>query len=141
LEREFCSAWDSLVTASLDIEAITAFKDLRRAGEEELVDPFLLDELDEVEAAPRGEQIASFRHHFVPFENIAAETGWWACFRVRGSDDWDPGDVDVAEEARFAEPTLDDYSAPRPYLAPPKTGRNEPCPCGSGKKFKKCCGN
>jgi len=23
----------------------------------------------------------------------------------------------------------------------PKTGRNEPCPCGSGKKFKKCCGS
>jgi SEC-C motif-containing protein len=22
----------------------------------------------------------------------------------------------------------------------PKTGRNEPCPCGSGNKFKKCCG-
>lgn len=22
----------------------------------------------------------------------------------------------------------------------PKTGRNEDCPCGSGKKFKKCCG-
>ncbi|ABK45352.1 yecA family protein [Magnetococcus marinus MC-1] len=22
-----------------------------------------------------------------------------------------------------------------------KVGRNEPCPCGSGKKFKKCCGN
>ena len=22
----------------------------------------------------------------------------------------------------------------------PKTGRNDPCPCGSGKKFKKCCG-
>jgi len=22
----------------------------------------------------------------------------------------------------------------------PKAGRNEPCPCGSGKKFKKCCG-
>jgi len=21
-----------------------------------------------------------------------------------------------------------------------KTGRNDPCPCGSGKKFKKCCG-
>jgi tetratricopeptide (TPR) repeat protein len=23
----------------------------------------------------------------------------------------------------------------------PKTGRNEPCPCGSGKKYKKCCGS
>ena len=22
----------------------------------------------------------------------------------------------------------------------PKTGRNDPCPCGSGQKFKKCCG-
>ena len=22
---------------------------------------------------------------------------------------------------------------------PPKLGRNEPCPCGSGRKFKKCC--
>lgn len=21
----------------------------------------------------------------------------------------------------------------------PKVGRNEPCPCGSGKKYKKCC--
>ena len=23
----------------------------------------------------------------------------------------------------------------------PKVGRNEPCPCGSGKKFKHCCAN
>lgn len=23
----------------------------------------------------------------------------------------------------------------------PKTGRNDPCPCGSGKKFKQCCGH
>jgi preprotein translocase subunit SecA len=22
----------------------------------------------------------------------------------------------------------------------PKVGRNEPCPCGSGKKYKNCCG-
>lgn len=22
---------------------------------------------------------------------------------------------------------------------PPRVGRNEPCPCGSGKKFKHCC--
>ena len=27
------------------------------------------------------------------------------------------------------------------YCRPsPKVGRNDPCPCGSGKKFKKCCG-
>ena len=27
-----------------------------------------------------------------------------------------------------------------PTINPVKTGRNEPCPCGSGKKYKKCCG-
>ncbi|MEX0829370.1 MAG: tetratricopeptide repeat protein [Nitrospirales bacterium] len=39
----------------------------------------------------------------------------------------------------FAEP--DDFDAfPMPYTRPdPKIGRNDPCPCGSGKKYKKCC--
>ena len=27
----------------------------------------------------------------------------------------------------------------RPVVRGPKIGRNEPCPCGSGKKYKKCC--
>ena len=26
-----------------------------------------------------------------------------------------------------------------PPITVNKVGRNEPCPCGSGKKFKKCC--
>ncbi len=41
-----------------------------------------------------------------------------------------------------------DYWLPRRKMAPqsesspmPKIGRNDPCPCGSGKKFKKCCLN
>lgn len=28
----------------------------------------------------------------------------------------------------------------KPKIAEKKVGRNEPCPCGSGKKYKKCCG-
>jgi preprotein translocase subunit SecA len=29
---------------------------------------------------------------------------------------------------------------PEPYRRPePKTGRNDPCPCASGKKYKHCC--
>jgi preprotein translocase subunit SecA len=27
-----------------------------------------------------------------------------------------------------------------PQISGPKVGRNDPCPCGSGKKYKKCCG-
>jgi SWIM/SEC-C metal-binding protein len=29
---------------------------------------------------------------------------------------------------------------PKPETAEKKVGRNEPCPCGSGKKYKICCG-
>jgi len=30
-------------------------------------------------------------------------------------------------------------SKPAPAKAPPRVGRNDYCPCGSGKKYKKCC--
>ncbi len=29
---------------------------------------------------------------------------------------------------------------PAPVRAQPKVGRNDPCPCGSGRKYKQCCG-
>jgi len=28
----------------------------------------------------------------------------------------------------------------KPVVNAPKVGRNDPCPCGSGKKYKNCCG-
>jgi preprotein translocase subunit SecA len=31
-------------------------------------------------------------------------------------------------------------SPSQPVSKKPKVGRNDPCPCGSGKKYKKCCG-
>ena len=40
-------------------------------------------------------------------------------------------DSDITEE----EP------AQIPFVNETKVGRNEPCPCGSGKKYKKCCGS
>lgn len=35
----------------------------------------------------------------------------------------------------------EDLSRPIPVHVAPKPGRNEPCPCGSGLKYKKCCGS
>lgn len=32
------------------------------------------------------------------------------------------------------------YPKAQPIRAKQKVGRNDPCPCGSGKKYKKCCG-
>ncbi|MBS1197144.1 MAG: protein translocase subunit secA [Proteobacteria bacterium] len=33
-----------------------------------------------------------------------------------------------------------ELAAQQPYVAAPKVGRNDPCPCGSGKKYKQCHG-
>lgn len=48
------------------------------------------------------------------------------------------------ETLQELENTLFDQPSNMPSTAPPvkkvKIGRNDPCPCGSGKKYKKCCG-
>ena len=49
------------------------------------------------------------------------------------SDETTPAEY-ITELARGEE------SAVKPPVKPAKVGRNDPCPCGSGKKFKKCCG-
>ncbi len=45
----------------------------------------------------------------------------------------------VREDGQWkcADGQVDPKEPPRSSV---KVGRNEPCPCGSGKKFKKCCG-
>ncbi|MEG0542732.1 MAG: SEC-C metal-binding domain-containing protein, partial [Angelakisella sp.] len=52
-------------------------------------------------------------------------------------------DEEVKRE-QVAKPTMaiggDGSEAKRPVRAADKVGRNDLCPCGSGKKYKKCCG-
>jgi SEC-C motif len=44
------------------------------------------------------------------------------------------------EVASSQEPVASSGAAEMTAAAEKKVGRNDPCPCGSGKKFKKCCG-
>jgi preprotein translocase subunit SecA len=39
-----------------------------------------------------------------------------------------------------AQASAHNQSQRQPIMVEEKIGRNEPCPCGSGKKYKKCCG-
>jgi hypothetical protein len=46
---------------------------------------------------------------------------------------WAREDVEEDDEDDLGEPVM-------PFVREgPKVGRNDPCPCGSGKKYKKCC--
>ena len=48
---------------------------------------------------------------------------------------WDPSyTLEVLRVRR------DYYGPPRPVVAESRPGRNDPCSCGSGKKYKRCCG-
>jgi hypothetical protein len=133
LEREPSFVWDGLANSCADIEALEVFPELRRAYEEGLVEPGVMqpEELDQVEAGPRGQWLARFREQHPPIGDVAKETSWWQCFR-------DDPLQDVIRDAAY-EGAQSQWQ-PQPSRATPKVGRNDPCPCGSGKKYKKCCG-
>ena len=54
--------------------------------------------------------------------------------------------ADLAKKARSKEDIeaerelLEKTKKVEPIRTSREVGRNDPCPCGSGKKFKKCCG-
>ena len=56
-----------------------------------------------------------------------------------------PAEVEELEEEQRSKKLVfnlsgDEERTPEPAKTAKVAGRNEPCPCGSGKKFKKCCG-
>lgn len=60
------------------------------------------------------------------------DPGWDAMCRKVGITDSDIYQLMVEEVANYQESTT--------IVSTDKPGRNEPCPCGSGKKYKRCCG-
>nr|WP_281069996.1 SEC-C metal-binding domain-containing protein [Pelomicrobium methylotrophicum] len=116
-----------------------------------------------------GNKLLDFprERHRALLEDLAArQTGWGVHFsqddvrqaftamnekphRDRFDDPWAfyaPAAIE-RRQARWAEEDRgdeesdeDDFAVEEPYVRPsPKIGRNDPCPCGSGKKYKKCC--
>lgn len=47
--------------------------------------------------------------------------------------------AELTERFGLPEKYLPSPASDRPASSGPKIGRNDPCPCGSGKKYKKCC--
>ncbi len=70
---------------------------------------------------------------------------WFADREVR---DFEMASTESEEELAASEPEAFDQPDPSSFTPTipivehrPKVGRNDPCPCGSGKKYKKCCGS
>ena len=78
-----------------------------------------------------------------PFDSAQGRPGDEA--RVAPSAGGRDGDIlgrpEARSQPRLAERSLRPTASTAPIkIAGKKIGRNEPCPCGSGRKYKKCCG-
>lgn len=117
LVRQPSQAWASLVSCSTDLYPEEVMADIRQAFEEGLVDEMSIDLSYVIETFARGKERVlrelweDSRRRFI--EDVIKDIEWWACFK--------PIKSQVAIQKQ-------------------NIGRNEPCPCGSGKKYQKCCG-
>jgi hypothetical protein len=137
LARKWSHVWDTLVSYSSDLYAPELLNDIERAYEEGLVDPGYIGFDDVKRDLAMGKERVLARladnPHRRLVEDTVAEMGWWACFHEDQA-------KKVARAASDSKLSLGAPSSQMIKRATSKTGRNEPCPCGSGKKYKKCCG-
>ena len=130
------SGW-VLAIALLGLEALSDV--VRQAFGRGLIDPMAMDyddfRRDLARTLADPERMAGFQHDMIgPLEDAIGELSSWYAFSdaaEQGEEWWATSPEDAG--LPFAD-------TPQPFVDPFKgTGRNDPCPCGSGKKFKKCC--
>jgi Protein of unknown function (DUF1186)/SEC-C motif len=150
LQRKPSAAWDGLAVACTDLCPIEVKEEIRQAYEDDLVDPWVMRWREVPEAIQLGkdrclEQLRP-RHYLIT--NTIDELEGWFCFN--GDKDEPSQQAETGAHPEFPNDDIDSLyplaaeehsTIPEPYRRPErKIGRNEPCPCGSGKKYKKCCG-
>src|SRR4051812_42138901 len=130
------SGW-VLAIALLGLEALSGV--VRQAFGRGLIEPMVMGyddfrrDLERTLADPA--RMAGFHYDQIePLEDAIGELSGWYVF----------SDVAKQDQERWATSPEDAGLAfadtPVPFVDPFKgVGRNDPCPCGSGKKFKKCC--
>jgi len=123
LERRFSSSWNWLVLAVAELHAHELLDEVRQAYADDLVDRSFA-ELEEIERDLASPAQSLRGYHLIT--DVVSEMEHWACFcRV---------------ESKPVQPISPPPALETAPVRREKVGRNEPCPCGSGKKYKKCCG-
>jgi len=127
LDRTPSNAWNGLASHCADLWPEEVMEDLRVAFEDGLIESFYIG-WENIEGALRGGRevaMKMLKERYRLIDDVEKELGWWACFE-ENKRKWD------LPKARFIPPPV-----PKARV---KVGRNEPCPCESGEKFKRCCG-
>jgi len=147
LKREENYVWTGLVDAATDLYPDELYNDILRAYKDGLVDPMSISIDDVVEARQLGlnRSIARLRQdpHARLITDVVKEMEWWYCFSPEFAQRQARLEEQETNEDAAADPA-DGWSVsfvPAPIRrSGPKISRNDPCPCGSGRKYKRCCG-
>ncbi len=136
LEREPNYVWSELANICADLCPVELQAEIEQAYDDDLIDPHVIDRDDIRDAIQLGvdKSVAELhQRRYRLIDDLKMEMGWMSGFHPRG-------ERSGVEEA-LPEDDDDEFEAVDTYRrAGPKIGRNDPCPCGSKKKFKKCCG-
>ncbi len=129
-------AWTALVDACVDLHTTELYSEIRQAYEEGRIDTLhiTMQDVGETFARPRESYFAELRRrgHYVKVNDAIKEMECWSCFNESPfRKKYRSGGFFMPESAP---------AAPMPSIQT-EVGRNDPCPCGSGKKWKKCCGS
>jgi hypothetical protein len=131
---------DWIVAAACDLGAVELHSRIHGWFDDKLLDPMVADRswVDACMRVPfdtsQQQMLARGKTYM---RDAETEMGWWAAFRDQP--------VDAQKKTNAARPATDFGGLSRKPVetvvrSGPKVGRNDPCPCGSGKKYKKCCG-
>lgn len=138
--RHGCFAWDGWQQAIANLGLSTMTPEVKTAFDTELVEPsvteFTYFEQDLAYALAHPEAPIPARQDHTLFGNTIEELSHWYGFSERYERDRERWNRQAQREAKSV--THSRQPVANPFG---KVGRNERCPCGSGKKFKKCCLN
>jgi hypothetical protein len=135
LEREPNHVWDCVVEVCTDFGMSEHLEEIRRLYREEIADPFVdaLEDLEREIALPPGQSTRVRWDRYELIDDTLAEMERWHCFDPAATDEDELSELDLLAAA-------DELPGTPIVREAPKIGRNDQCPCGSGKKYKKCCG-
>jgi hypothetical protein len=138
LEPEDIPGWTAVVCAVGDAGLRELIPQVREAFAAGRVNPDMTTfELLRADVfRPRHLLVSKFKTHNHLVRDTAEEMSWWACWDEESEAEFDPAGF---EDDWTPEPGDSPPPPEAAVSAAPKIGRNDPCPCGSGKKYKKCC--
>ncbi len=125
------SIYDGILEVIIDTHMFSMMEDVKKMFREDAIDLRVRggydDFLDDI--FDYGEKFDSF----TKIEDASEELGWYEGF--------ERAEKEKHVSKKAYSKALEDFVSMtvEKMYNPNKIGRNEPCPCGSGKKYKKCC--